>query len=1518
MPDPRLTLRRVAGRLQSRFRNARPGSVLILVVALLVLMALIGTAWLSTARTDRHSAAQNSHNTQVELMVDGVVNMVKGGLVGDLVSGGQARPALSADATGYGHYDSVQSDPLLAPRVPVVIQEIAQDHAESNVAYGSMPTTRREYEVGQIVKYGGSYWVCTQAHFTGVAFSGTGLPARTGPPAPPLWYELGSDVDWDDTPVYAVGSKLVELAFEDISGRAVSSTPEQGSVAAFHARTFLFPSTIDFANNPQFPAFRFYHPDTEQLERVPAADTDGDGVADALLFRLPVGTLNGVDYFAAIRVVDNGSALNPSTAWDWGARTTVDFTADGTPPRLRLVGDFFPSNIRLNDIILDASEREDLIDYRGRPPVDPHPVPSPQFEFLSKYDHLWMHLGRRLENPFGFYRALPGVEAGTLAYKGGTLRNLDTSPSLLENLIPSDIYDNLYNAPGGPEPSKRSYSGQRAIADWWFNYNFDFNDNLPIAGADSITGSARVLLAVRNGVTSLIPVKTAGLPGSPLTPPPVTGPVPNLSVMRAYGAAPTKTAVNTVGAVITDASTNPPTWGLNSERAFEELWRAYWSVMAQEWSNDDTRAPTSSAFRYFEDNPAQANPAQVVGWLNDPYVGSKFTTGTYVATAVPQHPARMFRSPLRAVKPLPAAAEDPWADTTPRMGPDQTLLLRAALASVNTMDQRDLDEDVTFKKIPTVVRGITPAPPAVNAVVQVYGHERQPYLTEIFAHADVMPRTLADPPEIFGLRNPAGYIAIEFHNPYNFPIDISYCKLAAIDRTSATGLLPRMVLQDLSDVDGDGISTSADGDVVLSDHQSNLTDPNLYVDPNPPTPPVGAPPHKALIIPAYGYLVLENYTNPVGTPPPVDPRGTAAMFRPPSSGAPVVGPVNGAIYRATNFVYVPNLDHIYNREIVLVRPVRAEYFTRTIDGAATDTLVYGDTPTTDELSIWNMAPLDSYDFTGLLHPDPTVTPGSTGPDPAGFVAHAWHYARACPEALSPFDKLWKWVYPGRYDGNESARLVRSSPPTPRNARPRHQGTKEATSSTTDSGWLSGGMETDPWESSAGTPAPSIGGRTTSGDRNATYPTEFTIQMSNLGWAGPFIGRTGSPLPVQPTYPFGGFARNGDLLQVPYIGAYRIQTLADVDTAVILELNAVTIDSVFAEDTDIGTDPTTGAAALGTPGSYRPEQIGRFVPLVADMKVFGRGSLDDPMDNLPDLVTIEDDERTEGALIGFDVVITGGKGAGQVRPIIDYVQGTTTNPGRMSFSEAWTVPLDGSSTYEIRAGHYYWAEDLLDYFTVGSPHADFQPDTLSAASPLPVSNDGIDPANAGRENTAPTHGLININTAPWPVMAAVRWTTNPDINTLMAKAIVNYRDREVASGRVPFRTLMDLYRVPEFLAMNDLILLGNDDPGDSDNEATPIPTFEPDGDITPPDTFGSRVEDGVRRDFEEQFLMLTRVSNLITTRSDSFTGYVLVQGWRGIGTPQPELVVQRRRAFTADRSPVTEINRQVPIKYFYNE
>jgi hypothetical protein len=229
--------------------------------------------------------------------------------------------------------------------------------------------------------------------------------------------------------------------------------------------------------------------------------------------------------------------------------------------------------------------------------------------------------------------------------------------------------------------------------------------------------------------------------------------------------------------------------------------------------------------------------------------------------------------------------------------------------------------------------------------------------------------------------------------------------------------------------------------------------------------------------------------------------------------------------------------------------------------------------------------------------------------------------------------------------------------------------------------------------------------------------------------------------------------------------------------------------------------------------------------------------------------------------------------------------------------------------------------------------------------VPVSNEGgyaggyTLPAVRNAENAVPVHGQININTASWRVQTAINWTPYPahdarrdevsfvgeqitgdfefaagpdgiDDNIQIAKAMTWWRDgiRGVAgSGQPqgpggPFLSIFDVYRVRAIRTYYNII--GNvTDMDDADGDFSPSnATLQP----------GEPFTDDVRRDFEEKFQLINRIGNLITTRSDSFTVYIVVQGWRGVGASNPEKVVERRAAFIADRSGVTATGGQLKI------
>jgi hypothetical protein len=65
-------------------------------------------------------------------------------------------------------------------------------------------------------------------------------------------------------------------------------------------------------------------------------------------------------------------------------------------------------------------------------------------------------------------------------------------------------------------------------------------------------------------------------------------------------------------------------------------------------------------------------------------------------------------------------------------------------------------------------------------------------------------------------------------------------------------------------------------------------------------------------------------------------------------------------------------------------------------------------------------------------------------------------------------------------------------------------------------------------------------------------------------------------------------------------------------------------------------------------------------------------------------------------------------------------------------------------------------------------------------------------------------------------------------------------------------------------------------------------------------------------FEDDTVQITRISNLTTTRSDSYTVYIVVQAWENFGNAADSgnparLVRQQRSSFIVDRSAVMPFN-----------
>jgi hypothetical protein len=181
-------------------------------------------------------------------------------------------------------------------------------------------------------------------------------------------------------------------------------------------------------------------------------------------------------------------------------------------------------------------------------------------------------------------------------------------------------------------------------------------------------------------------------------------------------------------------------------------------------------------------------------------------------------------------------------------------------------------------------------------------------------------------------------------------------------------------------------------------------------------------------------------------------------------------------------------------------------------------------------------------------------------------------------------------------------------------------------------------------------------------------------------------------------------------------------------------------------------------------------------------------------------------------------------------------------------------------------------NIFQYLTVFDPNSDH----------IDNDADGLVDEDDGSEWKIP--GRININTAPWYVLAQLPWVSHHTPNYELARAVVEQRDAVGAFGSIGELNFVidpnDALRSIGYYARTD---------GPQAGDLLGFPDL----------TFG----DGVEDDFEERDVIFSRVSNLVTVRSDVFTAYILVR----IGADGP----QKRAVAILDRSGVNKMNFNLP-------
>ena len=284
----------------------------------------------------------------------------------------------------------------------------------------------------------------------------------------------------------------------------------------------------------------------------------------------------------------------------------------------------------------------------------------------------------------------------------------------------------------------------------------------------------------------------------------------------------------------------------------------------------------------------------------------------------------------------------------------------------------------------------------------------------------------------------------------------------------------------------------------------------------------------------------------------------------------------------------------------------------------------------------------------------------------------------------------------------------------------------------------------------------------------------------------------------------------------------------------------------------------------------------------------------------------------------------------------YVNNTTTDPENNLLVNPDSVPLPGTAGSLFTQGLVpNLIDNDLDGFSNGLMF-----DITSGTWQVPTTPAEV--ARAYEEAFLPVEGLVNINTAGFGILKLlplaidatgavdydrIRDATNPGspLTGLAGSLYLGRWDTTFTAGA--YATLFEVNRLPqdmgapagEFRDFGSAAGVTRRMAGDiTGMNWQANPTYQDIGsDATDSWYFDHQSTVGVaitERNYEDDTVQLTRLSNLTTTRSDSYTVYIVVQAWENFGNPlgapypgPARMIRQERAAFTVDRSGVTPFN-----------
>jgi len=535
-----------------RRRTRHRGAVLILVIGILVLLALMGTAYVSAVRLDRVSYTQT----------------------GGALANTNAWPTPPGS-----RMDNAMVAILGATDNPL---DVANLDLPSESVLGRTIRDLFLNDSGNVVDFKAPGWRTYDAAVAGDNFW---LASRT-PRNDFAWAVDNGAGSWETlSRIFKTGA----ATFQPFA------TPWDGSAAATFtnfqdmkptALAIPYPTAmtgpVQLAGKTRvYPALQPGAAGASYL----AADTDGDGIADAALYDmsalpapwdaaryqftqvhqrpLPAVPLSVTGrIYAAVRVVDNSAALNLNTAY-----SLTDTPYDGSPTKANY--GFFRSNIGMFQT--QPASWPTFMNARmgATGAYTDRAAGHNDFEFTSHAEMLETQVGRRMDNT-GLNngqapQAFASGEMSLLAYHGGMLK-----PGTDRSSLESTLYDVLFYGAGNfaRDPAKRFRSYPADAVEYWYESHVKQAAGRAYSGFnyDGVsTAQMRSQFVGANPMTNL--VRPYSIANAPLVP---TAPA-GFEAMPAYDRPMSKVGINTA--------------------TFAELWRGFWNVMCLPTAPATSEAP---------------------------------------------------------------------------------------------------------------------------------------------------------------------------------------------------------------------------------------------------------------------------------------------------------------------------------------------------------------------------------------------------------------------------------------------------------------------------------------------------------------------------------------------------------------------------------------------------------------------------------------------------------------------------------------------------------------------------------------------------------------------------------------------------------------------------------------------------------------------------------------------------------------------------------------------------------------